>query len=108
MGPRLERRPHVSNRRLPGRGIEGTDLKKRVGPSHSQPLMHIASDLRVGEIRGQQLLGRESILRGQPAEPARAHTSNPPSYAVVVAEFLLFSLEECNEGPADIAEADDA
>jgi hypothetical protein len=26
----------------------------------------------------------------------------------VVAEFLLFSLEECNEGSADIAEADDA
>ena len=70
--------------------------------------MNIASDLRAGESCGQQLLGRESILRGQPAEPARAHTGNPPCYAVEVAEFLLFPLEECNEGPADIAEADDA
>jgi hypothetical protein len=26
----------------------------------------------------------------------------------VVAEFHLFSLEKCDEGPADIAEADDA
>jgi hypothetical protein len=26
----------------------------------------------------------------------------------VVAEFRLFSLEKCDEGPADIAEADDA
>src|SRR5664280_3076843 len=51
---------------------------------------------RAGEIRGQQLLGRESILRRPPAEPSRAHTGNPPSYVVEVAEFLLFSLEECN------------
>jgi hypothetical protein len=70
--------------------------------------MHIASDRRASEICGQQLLGRESILRRQPAELSRRHTGNPPSYAVVVAEFLLFSLEECNECPADIAEADDA
>jgi hypothetical protein len=70
--------------------------------------MHIASDRRASEVCGQQLLGRESILRRQPAQPARTHTSNPPSYAVMVSEFLLFSLEKCDEGPADIAEADDA
>ena len=69
--------------------------------------MNAASDLRVREICGQQLFHTEAILRRQPAEPARSHTSNPPSYAVVVPEFLLFSLKKCDEGFPDIPKADD-
>ncbi len=50
----------------------------------------------------------EAIRRRQPAQPARSHTGNPPRHSVVVPEFLLFSLQQGDEGFADIAEANDA
>jgi len=71
--------------------------------------MHkIGSFFRLGEITGQQLFRFEAIWGNQPADAARRHTGDAPFDSVAVGEFLPFAPQECHEGRAYSAQADNA
>ena len=108
VGPGLQRRANVVGRRLPGHSVQRAHFEHRVSLAQPQPFADVCRLLRFAEIVRQQPLRSEPLRRNQPPQPPRSHASHAASEAIALAEFRVFSLEECDKGLADIAQPDEA
>ncbi len=103
----LQRSANMIGCRLPGDCIQRAHFKHYVSPAQPQPLANIVCLLPLREVGAQQPLGGEALRRNQPAQSPRSNAGYAPNNPIEIAQFLLFFLEEFDEGLADVAESDD-
>ena len=105
---RFQRSANVGDGGLARLGIQRTRLKHGVRSGRGQPFRQAFHLLSFGKLGIEQIFGRESPRRDEPAQPARCNSGNAVLDAVSVAQIGGLAIKQGYKTSTDIAEADQA